>query len=177
MKREHKLLNILAAGLLASTTAFAAAPETTPEEPAATRRILISIAERKLVLMEGDRVLRVYDTAVGKPSTPTPSGEFQIVNRLTHPTWFGPGKTVPPGKSNPLGTRWLGLSKAGYGIHGTNVPTSIGTAASHGCIRMRNRDVEELYQLVKTGVTVEILAGQQERFTKLLAVPKMQAAD
>ncbi|MBI4909200.1 MAG: L,D-transpeptidase [Acidobacteria bacterium] len=146
-------------------------------DPPPEKRIVISIAERKLVLLEGERVVRVYDTAVGTPSTPTPSGEFQIVNRLMHPTWFGPRKVVAPGKGNPLGTRWMGLSKAGYGIHGTNVPASIGTAASHGCIRMRNQDVEDLYQLVQTGVVVEILSGQQERFTRLLTASKMQAAD
>jgi L,D-transpeptidase ErfK/SrfK len=127
-----------------------------------TRRIVISIADRKLVLLEGERVVKVYDTAVGKPSTPTPEGDFEVVNRIPHPTWFGKGKPVPPGKSNPLGTRWLGLSKAGYGIHGTNAPASIGTAASKGCIRMNNRDVEELFPLIQVGVRVEIL-------TKLVA--------
>ena len=67
------------------------------------------------------------------------------------------GRVVPPGKANPLGTRWLGLSKKGYGIHGTNAPGSIGRNASHGCIRMRNRDVEELFELVAVGDMVELV--------------------
>ena len=63
---------------------------------------------------------------------------------------------IPPGKANPLGTRWIGLSRKGYGIHGTNNPRSIGRRASHGCIRMRNRDVEELFEMVAVGDRVEI---------------------
>lgn len=68
-------------------------------------------------------------------------------------------KTVAPGKDNPWAPAWLGLSAAGYGIHGTNRPDSIGRAASHGCIRMRNADVEELFELVKLGVTVVDFCG------------------
>jgi lipoprotein-anchoring transpeptidase ErfK/SrfK len=64
---------------------------------------------------------------------------------------------VPPGKWNPLGTRWLGLSRKGYGIHGTNAPKSIGKAASHGCIRLRNSDIEELFDLVSVGDAVELV--------------------
>jgi lipoprotein-anchoring transpeptidase ErfK/SrfK len=134
-----------------------------------TRRIVISLADRKLVLLEGERVVKVYDTAIGKPTTPTPEGEFEVVNRIPHPTWFGKGKPVPPGKTNPLGTRWLGLSKSGYGIHGTNAPASIGSAASKGCIRMNNRDVEELFPLVQVGVHVEISTAPATKFTKLMS--------
>ena len=80
-----------------------------------------------------------------------------MIQRLPDPTWYGPGRIVPPGKSNPLGTRWLGLSRKGYGIHGTNAPKSIGKRASHGCIRMRNHDIEELFELVSVGDTVELI--------------------
>lgn len=126
---------------------------------AADRRIVIHIAERKLFLIEDNAIRKTYDTAVGKPSTPSPEGTFTIVNRIPHPTWYGSRKPVAPGRKNPLGTRWLGLSAAGYGIHGTNNPASIGKAASKGCIRMRNRDVEELFELVDAGVTVELIGG------------------
>jgi lipoprotein-anchoring transpeptidase ErfK/SrfK len=119
-------------------------------------RIVISIADRRLVLLEHDHVLKTYEIAVGKSSTPTPEGQFQVVNRIPNPIWCAGGRAVRPGKANPLGTRWIGLSKKGYGIHGTNEPDSIGKAASHGCIRMRNRDVEELFELVETGVPVEL---------------------
>jgi lipoprotein-anchoring transpeptidase ErfK/SrfK len=122
-------------------------------------RIVISLADRRLVLLQGDHVLKAYEIAVGKPSTPTPEGRFQVINRIPHPIWCAGGRAVRPGKANPLGTRWIGLSKKGYGIHGTNEPDSIGKAVSHGCIRMRNRDVEELFELVETGVPVELIGS------------------
>lgn len=123
--------------------------------PRAVRRIVVSIPDRKLAVLEGDRVLRIFDTAVGAPKSPSPAGVYHIVNSIAEPTWYSKGKIVPPGKSNPLGTRWLGLSRKGYGIHGTNRPASIGRNASHGCIRMRNREVEELFAMVTVGDQVE----------------------
>ncbi len=120
------------------------------------RRIVISLADRKLVLFEGEQALRVFDVAVGKRSTPSPTGRFAIINRVPNPTWYGPAGVVPPGKNNPLGSRWMGLSLKGYGIHGTNVPSSIGKAASHGCIRMRKQDLEELFEMVTVGTIVEL---------------------
>jgi lipoprotein-anchoring transpeptidase ErfK/SrfK len=122
------------------------------------RRIVVSIQDRKLALLLGDKVIKIWDTAVGAESSPSPSGNFVIVNRLNRPYYYHPGKVVPFGPSNPLGTRWLGLSLKSFGIHGTNVPGSIGKKASHGCIRMRNRDIEELFELVKAGDAVEIYA-------------------
>jgi lipoprotein-anchoring transpeptidase ErfK/SrfK len=122
-----------------------------------SRRVVISIPDRKLSLYEGGEVLKSWDIAVGKPSTPSPHGEATIVSRVKNPTWYGPGgKVVGPGRSNPVGTRWIGLSIKGFGIHGTNEPDSIGNAASHGCIRMRNRDVEELFAMVDTGTPVAL---------------------
>jgi lipoprotein-anchoring transpeptidase ErfK/SrfK len=120
------------------------------------RRIVISLPQRQLTVLEGDSVLKTYQVGVGKPSTPTPVGSYRIVNRIAHPTWYAHGNPVAPGPRNPLGTRWIGLSKSGYGIHGTNEPGSIGKAVSHGCIRMRNQDVEELFGLVEPGLTVEL---------------------
>jgi len=134
------------------------------------RRIVVSIPDRKLLLLEGERVLRVYDVAVGKRSTPTPEGRFAIINRVPHPTWYGPSGTVAPGKNNPLGSRWMGLSAKGYGIHGTNAPSSIGKAASHGCVRMRQQDLEELFEMVTVGTTVELQGEPSELLSKILAV-------
>ena len=82
--------------------------------------------------------------SVGKPSTPTPIGTFRIVN-----------KAVNPG--GPFGARWMGLSKPHYGIHGTNKPSSIGRAVSHGCVRMFNKDVIEVFNLVPIGTVVKIV--------------------
>jgi lipoprotein-anchoring transpeptidase ErfK/SrfK len=134
---------------------------------AGRRRIVISLADRKLALLEGERVLKVYDVAVGKASTPSPRGSFVIVNHVEHPTWFGPAGPIAPGPRNPLGTRWMGLSAHGYGIHGTNAPGSIGKAASHGCIRMRRQDLEELFGLVGVGTPVE-LTGERTVLAKVL---------
>ena len=104
----------------------------------ATRKLVISIPDRKIALIEDGRVVKVFPVAVGKASTPSPHGTFHIASRVVNPTWYNPGKVVGPGPANPLGTRWMGLGFKGYGIHGTNRPSSIGKAASHGCIRMRN---------------------------------------
>jgi L,D-transpeptidase ErfK/SrfK len=149
---------------LAALLAIAAADATAQEDRTA-RRIIISIPDRKLVLLEGERVLKVYDVAVGAPATPSPRGEFKIVSHAINPVW----KNVPPGPANPVGTRWLGLSIKGYGIHGTNAPGSIGKAASHGCIRMRNRDVEELFGLVPDGASVELDQDRPEALAELFA--------
>ena len=140
-----KLLAIFAA---TTTQIFA-------EDP--TRRLIVSIADRKIVLIEDGQVVKTYPIAVGKKSTPSPSGSFHIASRVVKPTWYQPGKMVGPGPANPLGTRWMGLGFKGYGIHGTNMPNSIGKAASHGCIRMRNHDVEALFELVQVGDPVDLL--------------------
>jgi lipoprotein-anchoring transpeptidase ErfK/SrfK len=155
-RRYHVIPNDGRLAAIAAALAIAAADALAQEAARPQRRIVVSIAERKLALIEDGRVLRMYDTAVGAASSPSPVGEFTIELRLPHPTWYGPKQVVPPGKSNPLGTRWLGLSKKGYGIHGTNSPRSIGRAASHGCIRMRNADVEELFEMVAVGDRVEL---------------------
>ena len=98
------------------------------------RVIVVSLEDRKLALVEDGQVKEVYSVAVGKPSTPSPVGTFTIERRVPNPTYRHNGKTVLPGPGNPVGTRWMGLSKHGYGIHGTNEPKSIGKAASHGCL-------------------------------------------
>ena len=135
----------------------------------ATRRLVISIPDRKVALIEDGRVVKVYPVAVGKPGTPSPRGSFHISSHVQHPTWYQPGKVVGPGPANPLGTRWMGLGYRGYGIHGTNMPLSIGKAASHGCIRMRNRDVEELFNLVEVGDPVELTDVASPEFARVFA--------
>jgi lipoprotein-anchoring transpeptidase ErfK/SrfK len=136
------------------------------------RQIIVSIPDRKLVLVEDGHVKKVYPIAVGKASTPSPAGTFHIASRVVNPTWYGPHIIVPPGKSNPLGTRWMGLGYKGYGIHGTNAPKSIGKAASHGCIRMRVKDAEELFQLVTVGDEVQLHAQRDDVIAKVLPETK-----
>ncbi len=155
---------------LAAVLMIAAADASAEERRQAQMRIVVSIPDRKLILFDGDRITKIYDVAVGKPSTPTPEGEFRIVNRIPNPTYYGPGVVMGPGKNNPLGTRWMGLSALGYGIHGTNAPGSIGKAASHGCIRMRQQDLEELFELVNVGVTVELRGESSVELAQVFAV-------
>jgi lipoprotein-anchoring transpeptidase ErfK/SrfK len=126
------------------------------QQPA--RQVLVSIPDRQLAVLEDGRVLKVFPVAVGASDSPSPDGEFQIINRLSNPTYYHPGKVIPAGPANPLGSRWIGLSRKGYGIHGTNAPRSIGKAASHGCIRMAKRDLEQFFDLVSVGDTVVIRA-------------------
>jgi lipoprotein-anchoring transpeptidase ErfK/SrfK len=143
--------------------------------PESTRRIVVSIPDRKLALIEDGRVVKVFSVAVGAPGTPSPNGEFRIVNRIEKPTYYAPGKVIKPGPANPLGTRWIGLSLKGYGIHGTNEPISIGRRASHGCIRMRNEDVEELFELVRAGDVVELYRARTEQVAQVFAPPQAPA--
>jgi lipoprotein-anchoring transpeptidase ErfK/SrfK len=127
-------------------------------ETAPTRRLLVSIPARKIVLLVDGKVVKTYPVAVGKPSTPSPSGRFHIASHVVNPTYSHDGKVVRPGPGNPVGTRWMSIGFKGYGIHGTNHPESIGHAASHGCIRLRNHDAEELFELVRVGDEVELIA-------------------
>jgi lipoprotein-anchoring transpeptidase ErfK/SrfK len=122
------------------------------------RQVLVSTPNRRLAVLENGVVIRTFAVSVGAAGSPSPTGKFVIVNRLVDPTYYHTGVIIPPGHHNPLGPRWVGLNKKGYGIHGTNLPNSVGRAASHGCIRLRNRDVVEFAKLVNIGDTVEIRA-------------------
>jgi hypothetical protein len=136
-----------------------------------TRVIVVSLQDRRLALLEDGQLKQMYTVAVGKESTPSPTGTFTIVGRVANPTYFHDGKVVPPGPANPVGTRWMGLSKQGYGIHGTNAPRSIGKAASHGCIRMAQPDLENLFAQVRTGDTVEVIGERNEETASLFGEP------
>jgi len=135
--------------------------------PVVKRVIVVSLEDKKLALVVDGQVKKVYTVAVGKPSTPSPTGTFTIARRVKNPTYSHDGKTVLPGPGNPVGTRWMGLSIKGYGIHGTNEPKSIGKAASHGCIRMAKKDLEEMYAMVSVGDTVELVGQRNEETAQL----------
>ncbi len=153
-----RLYSLAAMLLVAIAQASAQDKSAASAAAARNRRIIVSIPDRKLALLEEGRVLRVYTVAVGARVSPSPTGEFKVVRRLTNPTYYHPGVVIPPGKDNPLGTRWIGLDHKGYGIHGTNQPRSIGKASSHGCIRMAKADLEQLFDEVQVGDVVEIHA-------------------
>lgn len=125
--------------------------------------IVISRSQFKLRLYRGAKRIRSYPIAVGQSAYPTPAGNYQVIEKQMHPTWFPPDSPwaaglgpVPPGAGNPLGTRWIGTSAPGIGMHGTPDSSSVGTAASHGCIRMYIGDVENLYPKVQVGTPVFI---------------------
>jgi hypothetical protein len=166
-----KTLRLSRLAMVAMMIVVLAAP--TLAQNTAKRVIVVSLEDRKLALVEDNQVKKVYTVAVGKPSTPSPVGTFTIERRVANPTYHHNGKTVAPGPRNPVGTRWMGLSKNGYGIHGTNEPNSIGKAASHGCIRMARADLEELYPLVADGDTVELIGQRNEETAQLFGATEI----
>jgi lipoprotein-anchoring transpeptidase ErfK/SrfK len=139
----------------------------TGNAPRVRRAVLVSIPDRKLAVLEDGDVIAKFPVAVGAATTPSPVGQFQIVSRVSKPTYYRPGTVIPTGKDNPVGTRWIGISLKGYGIHGTNAPRSVGRAASHGCIRLRNRDMEQLFTMLRVGDAVEIRGERDEQIAQI----------
>ena len=181
----RKIVTLLAALLVAALEALAQeqkggrlGPNTSADSVSKSRpdlRIVVSISDRKLALLENGRVVKIYPVAVGAEVSPSPAGEFKIVHHIPQPTYYAPGKVIPPGPANPLGTRWLGLSQKSFGIHGTNEPGSIGRNSSHGCIRMRNRDVEDLFERVRAGDRVELHVARTAELAQIFGVPRVPA--
>lgn len=135
---------------------LAAAPGQTVSPPEGAVSLKINVAKRTLEVYDDGRLHKTYRVAVGKSNTPTPFGEWKVVWKDYN---WGTG----------FGTRWMGLNVpwGTFGIHGTNKPWSIGSFASHGCIRMRNRDVEELFEWVRIGTPV-FIEGGRTRVTRVL---------
>jgi lipoprotein-anchoring transpeptidase ErfK/SrfK len=139
----------------------------TPQSTAVGPVIVIRRGSNLLTLYRGDHYVRQFHVATGQAIYPTPLGKFQIVVKWKEPTWYPPVqdawakglKPVPPGPNNPLGTRWMGISAPGVGIHGTDEPASIGYSQSHGCIRMLVPDAEWLFDHVTVGTPVFIVAS------------------
>jgi lipoprotein-anchoring transpeptidase ErfK/SrfK len=128
--------------------------------------VVIRRNSHRLYLYSGMRYRKQFPVATGTTTYPTPLGRFRIVVKWRNPWWYPPDSDwakdkdpVPPGPSNPLGTRWMGISSPGVGIHGTPEPGSIGYSVSHGCIRMRIPDAEWLFEQVTIGTTVFIVAA------------------
>jgi len=165
------LRTTLMAAVTLTGTAARAADAAGSTDVTVTRRVVVSILDRKLALLENDRIVGIYRVAVGAPVSPSPVGTFSIVNRVSNPTYYKRGKVVGPGARNPVGTRWIGLSAKGYGIHGTDKPRSIGFAKSHGCIRLRNEDVERLFEQLRAGDVVELHAERTPEVVRLFAEP------
>jgi L,D-transpeptidase ErfK/SrfK len=124
-----------------------------------TNRVVLKIKERRVYVYQGDHVKTSYPVAVGRPGWETPTGEFQVLEMVKQPGWTNPftQEVLPPSAENPLGERWIAFWTDGtnyVGFHGTPSRDSIGQAASHGCVRMLNEDVRELYEAVQIGTPV-----------------------
>lgn len=124
--------------------------------------VVIDKSQNTLLLKGGETVLKTYRVSTGE-NNGTPTGVFKITDKLEHPVWYkeekdGSSRKIPAGSpKNELGTRWLGLDKPGYGIHGTLAPEKLGTQCTQGCVRMRNAEVEELFEIVPPGTEVTIV--------------------
>ena len=124
-------------------------------------KIVIDKSKFRLRAYRDGKLVLTFPIAIGQARYPSPTGTFVVTEKLRNPTWIPPNspwakglEPIPPGAGNPLGTRWIGTSAPAVGIHGTPSNNSIGTAASHGCIRMHVKDVEKLFEYVDVGETV-----------------------
>ncbi len=138
----------------------AAANSQTPVNNAVT--LLLKLKEKQVYVYRGDKLLNKYPVAIGKKGRETPTGEWQVMEKIKNPGWtsFRTGEYFAPGRENPLGSRWIGFWTDGkdvIGFHGTPNVNSIGKAVSNGCVRMYNRHVKALFPLVKVGTTVKVV--------------------
>lgn len=128
--------------------------------------VVIRRGSHRLYLYRGVKLVRILPVATGRRGTPTPLGRFSIVVKARRPWWYPPTSEwaegmhpIPPGSGNPLGTRWMGLSAPGVGIHGTPDAASVGYSRSHGCVRMYRRQAEWLFPRVRVGTPVFVVRG------------------
>ena len=123
--------------------------------------LLLKLSHRTVYVYQGQKLLASYPVAIGRPEFPTPTGEFQVNEMIVNPSWQNPwtGEVEAPGADGSLGLRWIGFTATPGGVigfHGTPNLRSIGQAASHGCVRMRNEDIVNMYDHVKLGTTVRV---------------------
>jgi hypothetical protein len=141
------------------------APTVTPDDFGPI--VVVETGSNRLLLYEGTALSRTFTVATGQSAYPTPTGEWSIVDMQRDPWWIPPpdapwaqgAKPIPPGPGNPLGTRWMGLTAPGVGIHGTPDAASLGYSQSHGCIRMAIPDAEWLFEQVHVGTPVFTVAA------------------
>ncbi len=143
------------------TLASPVSPIVTKTIASFSSRLVVDLSEAKLYSYWGDRLLSTYPVAVGQPGWETPIGTFKVVQKQRNPLWKQPitGELIPTGPNNPLGARWIGFWSDGrhqIGFHGTHKAQEhlIGQPVSHGCLRMRNKDIQELYEQVSLGTQV-----------------------
>ena len=125
-------------------------------EMPASLSIWVDKSDNTLILKKAEKIVKTYVVATGLDNS-TPVGSFKVTTLVENPTWYKPGSVIGPyDRKNHLGTRWIGLNKKGYGIHGTTEPEKLGRQVSAGCIRMKNEDVDELFMRVEPGTPLDI---------------------
>lgn len=142
-----------------------------PRFPTSVDGLVLNVPECQVYLVHAGVVEKDYPVAVSTPDNPVPTGTTRVVSKQVNPTWFVPVSIqkemaargqkvkvkVAPGPGNPLGTRWIGFWNGSFGMHGTNVPTSIKRYASHGCVRFRAEDIKDLYERVWIGTPIRVV--------------------
>jgi lipoprotein-anchoring transpeptidase ErfK/SrfK len=126
-------------------------------------RLVLNLKQRRLYVYQGQKIITSYPVAIGRRGWETPTGKFTVIQMVREPVWEHPftGQLVPSGKNNPLGARWIGFWTDGknfIGFHGTPQENLIGRAVSHGCVRMRDRDIKALFEKVQIGTSVTVIA-------------------
>lgn len=139
----------------------AAVTEPPSVDNAQTVRLRLSLSDRRVYVYRGESLETSYPVAIGRPGWETPTGEFSVFSQIVDPGWTHPltGEVVAPGPENPLGERWIAFWTDGtnvIGFHGTPNRDSVGQEASHGCVRMYNEDVRQLYEIVAMGTPVTV---------------------
>ena len=157
-------------GQSAVTLPVATVPPKVPSS-AVGKAIVVNVSKNMLYLYDGFKIVRTYHVATAMQGFVTPDGAWEVINKVVNPTWYNPclgqpgcwaasePAVIPPGPGNPLGTRALYLNAPGIRIHGTPSDSSIGSWASHGCIRMHISESEALYPLVPVGTPVFIIGA------------------
>jgi lipoprotein-anchoring transpeptidase ErfK/SrfK len=135
-------------------------PPQTPVEDVVN--LLVKLKAKRVYVYKGEKIIARYPIAIGKKGWETPTGDWQVLEKIKNPSWtsFKTGKVLSRRVENILGARWIGFwtdQQDVIGFHGTSNLKSIGTAASHGCVRMYNRDVKALYKMVKVGTVVKVI--------------------
>lgn len=149
-------------GLLQPATppALVTEPVTAPQE--VPTRLMLRLGERRVEVYHGETLAASYPVAIGKPGWETPTGDFEVLSTVVDPGWTSPftNEVLPPGPDSPLGDRWIAFWTDGenmIGFHGTPNRASVGQAASHGCVRMYNEHIRELFELVQIGTPVTVV--------------------
>jgi lipoprotein-anchoring transpeptidase ErfK/SrfK len=146
-------------------TAFTHSPPRSRQRPrqeiTSKKRLVVDLGDRRVYFWDAKKLIASYPISIGQPGWETPVGSFKITQMEEHPVWKQPitGTVVPPGGQNPLGDRWIGFWTDGstyIGFHGTPNETQVGLAVSHGCLRMRNSEIRQLYDRVAIGMPVKV---------------------